>query len=307
MTLRMRDLRERRIEAAFANSTSVADALGDVAVPGDIAAWLGRLHTLFGVPFRYLVPDEAMLPPESIRFFRLDDNWTRALLDGAFSLGRNLTSRTSGAGAHVDAAVSTALCASARAAAPTRRAGATEVAAPADSGTPIAWTGFLLRSRVVTEYPGLGVNVYGPSHESGSARLLPVHRLDRLGPNTDTLLCIAGGEAQRVEVHEAPELLHYGIDSYSSRPASPTPTATKNLRTFSRAADGVITIEGQVREVPIGEVFRTRSPRVVQFARLASLLAAANGAGMRTLDSAEMGFAMTEGVGTFSFEHGSTS
>jgi hypothetical protein len=46
---------------------------------------------LHGVPFNYLVPDEGMPSPESIRFFYLDMNWVDALLDGAFSIGRNLS------------------------------------------------------------------------------------------------------------------------------------------------------------------------------------------------------------------------
>ena len=96
MTMFSRAVRRQAIETTFADTDAIASTLGDVAVPADIAAWLGRLLTLSGVPFGYLVPDEAMLPPESIRFFRLDEKWVRALLDGAFSLGRNLTAEASG-------------------------------------------------------------------------------------------------------------------------------------------------------------------------------------------------------------------
>lgn len=38
-----------------------------------------------------MVADEAMLPPESIRFFYLDNSWLDALIDGAFGIGRNLS------------------------------------------------------------------------------------------------------------------------------------------------------------------------------------------------------------------------
>ena len=124
-----RERRRQGIEATFADPAAIADALGDVEVPADIAAWLGRLLTLAGVPFGYLVPDEAMLPPESIRFFRLDENWVRALLDGAFSLGRNLTVEAGGPSANLDRALIEPVAAQARAAAPLRpRVGA---AAPA--------------------------------------------------------------------------------------------------------------------------------------------------------------------------------
>ena len=215
MTLFSRARRERHIDAVFADAAAISDALGEVEVPADIAAWLGRLHALIGVPFGYLVPDERMLPPESIRFFRLDENWVRALLDGAFSLGRDLTTEADGASANVDRAAFPAVFDQAREAAPRRaREGV------ADAPGAKAWTGFLLRSSVVADYPGLGVNVYPKdgTPDDKTTVLLDVKRLDRLGPNADTLLCLVEGDAFRVDVHEAPELLHYGIDDYELKP-----------------------------------------------------------------------------------------
>jgi hypothetical protein len=302
MTMFSRAARQQAIQAAFADPATITATLGDVTVPDDIAAWLGRLLTMAGVPFGYLVPDEGMLPPESIRFFRLDERWVTALLDGAFSLGRNLTSEATGASANLDAALIGPVTASAKAAAPLRpRAG---VAAPTSES---AWTGFLMRSRVVAAYPGLGVNVYpqGSTPQSGNPVLLPVRRLDRLGPAGDTLFCLVHGDAYQVDVHEAPELLHYGIDTYTA-PAGPgqAPAATKQLRSFSRAADGSVTLgEVIVPPVPIGQAFRTRSPRVVRMTDLAAALTAANNPAV-PIDSAEMGFAMTEGVGMVSFVAG---
>ena len=58
-------------------------------MPPDIGEWLGRLLLLYGVPFNYLVPQEAMLPPESIRFFYLDPGWMKCLLEGACSVGKS--------------------------------------------------------------------------------------------------------------------------------------------------------------------------------------------------------------------------
>jgi len=59
--------------------------------------WLTRLHLLRGVPFGYLVPDIAMLPSESIRFFQVDAGWIDALIDGAFSIGATRGTAASGA------------------------------------------------------------------------------------------------------------------------------------------------------------------------------------------------------------------
>lgn len=52
-----------------------------------IIKWLGRLRTLEGVPFPYIVPHEEMLPNDSIRFFHIDRNWIDAMIDGALSTG----------------------------------------------------------------------------------------------------------------------------------------------------------------------------------------------------------------------------
>ncbi|KAN0089571.1 hypothetical protein V8E51_019831 [Hyaloscypha variabilis] len=54
-----------------------------------IQEWvLHKLH-LHGVPAHYLIPDPSYLPAESIRFFYIDKNWTKALIDGALSLANH--------------------------------------------------------------------------------------------------------------------------------------------------------------------------------------------------------------------------
>jgi hypothetical protein len=294
--------RERRrevIEATFADPAAIAQALGDVTIPDDVAAWLGRLYTLAGVPFAYLVPDEEMLPPESLRFFALDDAWTQALLDGAFSLGRDLTAGAENPSANLDRAVLGGLAPAVRDAAP-RRTRRGVAAAAADPDRP--WTGFLLRSTIVADYPGLGVNVYPEGHtpKDSEPRLLTIRRLDHLGPGTDTIFGLVEGNAYRVDVHEAPELLHYGLDTYHP-PAheGEEPKATKNLHTFTREDDGRIVFTKQVVEVPAGSCFRTISPRVVKYTDVADLIADTNK--LPSINSAELGFEMTEGVGMVSF------
>ena len=55
--------------------------------PPLLVDWLARLRLLERVPFAYLVPDDELLPPESIRFFYLNRNWTDAAVDGALAVG----------------------------------------------------------------------------------------------------------------------------------------------------------------------------------------------------------------------------
>ena len=151
-------------------------------LPADVVAWFDDLRRLRGVPFGYLVPDDRLLPAESIRFFQLDQAWVDCLLDGAFSIGR-----VTGTLKSVDEQQKHVLL----------------------QTLPVhpAVTGFLMRSSVVAGWPGLVVDAYGPGEGRGSQ--LDVHRIDRLG--TDVLLCLFSGAAARFEVHLKPEMLHFGI------------------------------------------------------------------------------------------------
>lgn len=56
--------------------------------PEDIRMYAAKLRLLHFVPLSYIVADESMLPQESIKFFCIDENWTKALVDGALSIGR---------------------------------------------------------------------------------------------------------------------------------------------------------------------------------------------------------------------------
>jgi hypothetical protein len=53
----------------------------------ELAAWVDGLLKLEGVPLRYLLPDEHLLPKESMRSFELDAQWITNLLVGALGVG----------------------------------------------------------------------------------------------------------------------------------------------------------------------------------------------------------------------------
>ena len=48
--------------------------------------WMENL-SLTDIPLHYLIAHPKLLPPESLRFFYLDECWLYALFDGAASLG----------------------------------------------------------------------------------------------------------------------------------------------------------------------------------------------------------------------------
>ena len=149
-------------------------------VPETISAWFKSLRQFEGVPFNYLVPDERMLPPESIRFFRVDHAWVDCLADGAFSIGRVASSDHEADRAHGQKS-------------------------PAAGLAPML-TGFLLRSEVVSGWPGLLVEGYTDKSAKKSVRTLRMERL-----SSGVLLCIFWGEVGRVDIHLKPETLHFGL------------------------------------------------------------------------------------------------
>jgi hypothetical protein len=303
MTLSSRSTLQTGIADTLGDPAAVQSALEQTQLPPALSDWLGRLRLLKGVPFNYLVPDEGMLPPESIRFFYLDMNWVDALFDGAFSIGRNLTTTENAATTNTDAAVVPAARANSGESLTKVRAQALGTPAPQVSLQVVS--GFLLRSSVVSEYKGIGVNVYpvGGTPEDNQITLLTILRFEPLGPTSDTLLCLVDGDAFRVDIHEAPEHLHYGIDKYDFDPQSNQVTATKIIHTFTKSGPQV-TLSGTASPLDLSSSFRPDSPRVIKMSSLAKQIAGLNN--VTDIDSAEMGFEMTEGVGMVSFLKGSS-
>ncbi|MFE9999691.1 hypothetical protein [Streptomyces avermitilis] len=192
--------------------------------PDDVLDWLARLRLLEGVPFAYLVTDERLLPLESARFFFLDRNWTDAAVDGALSAGASTTRDR----AHLVARhgrIRDAVDASERnvwikAAQP----GLSYDAEPVGTVT-----GFLLRSRAVSGWPGLRAQAF---HEGQPVRPL---RIERLAPAV--LLALFDGLPTRVLVEEPHQGLQFGVDladggvfTVARRPPEPEGAATVLFR-----------------------------------------------------------------------------
>ena len=179
--------------------TSMLRAANDNDIPPNITLWLGQLALLKGLPFNYLVPDETMLPPETIRFFYMDNNWIDCLLDGAFSIGRSAT-----ADERRDAVRFNKIKAAGKRQSKLFRPRKPKLMAYQNENGII--TGFLLRSAVVSGWPGLEVNGYSDKEGQNEIQKL---RMEALA--SDTLICIFDGEVQMVAIHEPPEALHEGV------------------------------------------------------------------------------------------------
>lgn len=294
----------------YANPEALSQQVSETATcPDDVTAWLGRLMLLYGVPINYLVPDENMLPPESIRFFYLDCNWTDALLDGAFSLGRNLTVNDETVSLAIDRAVRPSMAQWTGKASAAIRPAALGVDSPEVTFKTIS--GFLLRSSLVQAYPGMGVNPYpqGGTPLDPNPTLLNILRMERLGQDSDTLICLVEGDMFRVDIHEAPEALHYGLDSFTI--TGGTISSKKTIYTFTKnknpdnPSDYSVTMDmdhPKQLDLATNQCFRANNdPRTVKMQTLANLIAQNQIPPLSSIDSSEMGFEMVEGVGMVSF------
>lgn len=159
-----------------------------------IAAWLAALDVLAGVPFETLVPHPDLLPAESIRFFDVDPNWRATLAEGALSIGLG-TSRD-----RLYQDLMRDLIHSA-----TQQAvGRLRSDASAPPGAPAA--GLLLRSAIVSRWPGLEVHGYA---DKDRRTLITPLRIDRLA--ADVLVCLWPQVPALVTVDEPPEGIAFGF------------------------------------------------------------------------------------------------
>lgn len=150
-------------------------------MPEFVRDWLEKLSHLQGVPFKYLVPDEKLLPTESIRFCQVDLNWIRCLLDGAYSIGRITTHDF-----ECDSQLTNTFF------------------------TPnYQMTAVLIRSNIVSGYPGLLIDAYKDRNSA-------LTELRREYLSQSILLYLFEGELDRLNIHQKPEALHLALELESN-------------------------------------------------------------------------------------------
>ena len=238
---------------------------GDHVVPGELRRFLGRLRLLEGVPFSYVVPDAELLPPESIRFFYVDRRWTDALVQGALSVGTITTADRAQLEAvypHIRADVDEA-----------ERVVRTphgEERLEAPGGT---ITGFLLRSRVVSGWPGLHVRAYRRDVVADDALTteaeshpdrLKLLRVERLAPAV--LLVLIDGVPAVVHVEEPRRGVQFG-----ARLDPEDPPAQRRAKVRLRDADTGTLVPPPDDFTPTNSVpvpFRPGAPGVIDLRRL---------------------------------------
>ncbi|WP_414170546.1 hypothetical protein ACMATS_37165 [Streptoverticillium reticulum] len=178
----------------------------------ETAAWLARLRTLSGVPFDCLVPDQRMLPPESLRLFHVDRGWLDALLDGARSLDRH-----PGADTATDAELDGLL----------------------DGHGSVPAAGLLLRSALVPGWPTLRVEAHAASGT------VPVEVIRREALGADVLLMLFDRMPDRLTISEPHQGLHFGMDDQGNvalRSLAPGEVGRPLGRSVPVGADPALTV-----------------------------------------------------------------
>ena len=238
---------------------------GDHVVPGELRHFLGRLRLLEGVPFSYLVPDAELLPPESIRFFYLDRRWTDALVQGALSVGTTTTADR----AQLEAAYPYVRTEVDEAERGVRRPhGEERLAGP--GGT---ITGFLLRSRVVSGWPGLHVRAYRrdvvgddalTTEAESHPERLKLLRAERLAPAV--LLVLFDGVPEVVHVEEPRRGIQFGARLDPEDP----PTQRRAKVRIRNASTGALVppVDDFTPANSIDVPFRPGAPGVIDLHRL---------------------------------------
>jgi hypothetical protein len=179
-------------------------------LPEPLARWLGNLALLEGLPFNAIVADTRMLPQESIRFFYMDANWIDALVDGAYSVveafdaHHALTAELLRDHVHAQARKMARVERHRRRRARRRLSG--EMPEPLDTAAP--WTGFLMRSVAVQDWPGLTVRAF--VDREGETAIDPL-RIVRLSPTV--LLAVFAGTAHRFDVAMPAGGLCFGVEA----------------------------------------------------------------------------------------------
>ena len=224
----------------------------DVAMPERLREFLIDLRLLRHLPLAYLVPDAALLPPESIRFFHLDPTWVDRVIDGVFAAANTGT---------VDFVFSYSLLQMARAGIDKEL---TDLAKAQVPGT--AWTGekpmtgMLIRSELARRWPDLIVRGYTSTNVADpTVPTVPVLRAEPI--SKELYIALFAGQPQMVHVREPNVGTRYGVEAQAN------PTLAQPYKVDSRPTNG----DTPENATPIVLSFRgAASRRVLNLSALAT-------------------------------------
>lgn len=235
-------------------------------LPDALCTFLGRVLLLHGIPFPYLVPNEMLLEPESIKFFHLDPLWISSLFGGILSAGhpddRRLLLNKAMAGNFAAELVEAArkarhnnlkMADAARAEADAEKhtqppSGKPRQDPPAAPATPTTtgFTGFLLRSRLLAGWQGVEFLAYDAGKPPKELAFL---RLERLA--ADVLFGLVDGKIAKLQLSQPPEGLHFDVKKYT---ATVGPDRRVNIKAIVAPGTGSASLAEKLKGEPLRTV-----------------------------------------------------
>src|SRR5262249_15575465 len=147
-------------------------------------------------PLTYLVPDQALLPTESIRFFHVDPTWVDRIVDGVFSAANTGT---------VDIVFSCQLLALARKALDKRLEDLADSNVAGSTWTADKeMTGMLIGCELVRRWPDMIVQAYGGSTPVAVMRAETLSR--------DIYIALFAGQPTKVTIQEPFNGVRFGVE-----------------------------------------------------------------------------------------------
>jgi hypothetical protein len=196
----------------------------DVALPERLREFLIDLRLLRHLPLAYLVPDAALLPPESIRFFHVDPTWVDRIIDGVFAAANTGT---------VDFVFSYSMLQMARSGIDKELTDLAKAQVPGTGWTgDKPMTGMLIRSELARRWPDVIVRAYTSAADPADPTVptMPVLRAEPI--SKDIYIALFAGQPQMVHVREPNVGTRYGVE------ARDNPTPTHPYQVDSRPTDG---------------------------------------------------------------------
>lgn len=222
--------------SSFSDPSSIppSPAKEKIKIADDLVEWIARLVLLYPVPFHYLVPHASLLPHESLRFFHFDDNWINALVDGALSIAVRNPDRRTSSRADLQSVLSKIVYQYRL-----RLQGKEPQWNPSERYMDIPKSGFILRSSIVSGWPG--VEVTATTNAAADPNLPKILRLDQISEGV--LFCLARGSLDQVTFREPREGITFGMSSDGKITASKSGKILDVRKDFYRAPEGVVNIE----------------------------------------------------------------
>jgi hypothetical protein len=220
-----------------------------IAIADELVQWIARLVLLYPVPFHYLIPNAALLPPESLRFFHLDDNWVDALVDGALSIAvRSSADRGLASRADLQSALSRIVYQYRL-----RLQGKTPEWNPKERYMETPKSGLLLRSSIVSGWPGVEVTV----ETGGAGDTIPrILRMDQIVDGV--LFCLVRGSIEKVIFREPLEGLTFGVSSEGTLQGRRSNNVIRLKKDLMRAASGEGVVDIATLRTTLGQQEKVR-------------------------------------------------